>query len=436
MKIVYKINYLNQSGGAEGKKWPPALYSIVKIKNPKNCGSDLIGKIKSYYFNETAAVVELNQSNYVENTLSSEKQYNYGKGHYLLLPVNQWEIIKTQQNDNNINSDLPLLNTDYSIQFFKDYELVDNNKSIDSLSDVNRQKLEKKLLTFTNITTCNLKRSFNESVTLKNLMTSDVDFENEFNKFSEYIKNYDILFKNLNLVLHNKHIYIFRNGSNNNDVITEKLVGKLNHYPWQYNKIINYDVLKYIIFQNEFQQNLNVNKSELEEAERILSQEYVIAIQPKFKYLFWAIIRLISIWYADPLCEQIIKKIKITINQYRVDPEQEYNKIHGIQPSILIYPKYGVKNARTLISKLIYYFSLYMDNDGTNNANNIFWTNSVPTYYKNENNFIYYTNGNSNLKTYVRKSLENNEFKKTIYDDKMTKVRNSESIKMNIVHDQ
>ena len=77
-----------------------------------------------------------------------------------------------------------------------------------------------------------------------------------------------------------------------------------------------------------------------------------------------------------------------------------------------------------------------MDNDGTNNANNIFWTNSVPTYYKNENNFIYYTNGNSNLKTYVRKSLENNEFKKTIYDDKMTKVRNSESIKMNIVHDQ
>ena len=95
----------------------------------------------------------------------------------------------------------------------------------------------------------------------------------------------------------------------------------------------------------------------LKEAEEILSQEYVIALQPAPDYQMWTLKRLIMILYGDTAFESRIRKIKILINQFRADPNQEYNKKNGILPQILIYPKYGSENSRVIISKLEYYFS-------------------------------------------------------------------------------
>ena len=157
--------------------------------------------------------------------------------------------------------------------------------------------------------------------------------------------------------IHSGYVYITRTGATISDVITKKLVPSLNYFKWQENKPIDYHTLKYVIFQNSFQKNIETNIVQKREAEDILSQEYVIALQPSSYYLLWTIKRLIMIWYGDTVVESNIRKIKILINQFRADPNQDYNKKHGLLPQILIYPRYGSESARIIISRLEYYFS-------------------------------------------------------------------------------
>jgi hypothetical protein len=194
------------------------------------------------------------------------------------------------------------------------------------------------------------------------------------------------------------------------DKITKDLVGELKYFNWQCNLPIDYDTLKFILFHNAFQKELKLDKEQLKEAEKILSQEFLVALQPEPLYMIWCVTRLIECWYADIDMQNNIRKIKILINQFRARNDQKYNEEHGVLPSIIIYPRYGVKSAEIVMKKIYYYFWKYM---------RIGWNCSTPTYFIKVNELLYYTNGAIDLKLYYKnvldksnKSLENISFEK------------------------
>ena len=123
------------------------------------------------------------------------------------------------------------------------------------------------------------------------------------------------------------------------------------------------------------------------------------------------------IWYSDPELFNIIRKIKLLINHYRADAKKDYNDINGILPMIVIYPRYGIDNARILLSKLEYYFSLYMEDNYNKNYPNIFMMNSKPTYFLKKNNLLYYTNGSINLNMFIRELEYHNKITKVVEID-------------------
>ena len=49
------------------------------------------------------------------------------------------------------------------------------------------------------------------------------------------------------------YVYITRKGAKIKDNITKELVPNLKYFEWQYNNPIDYDTLKYVIYQNTFQ---------------------------------------------------------------------------------------------------------------------------------------------------------------------------------------
>lgn len=181
------------------------------------------------------------------------------------------------------------------------------------------------------------------------------------------------------------------------DVITEQNTPGLKFFKWQYGLPIDYDTLKYILFQNKFQESLTQDKSQLEEAKRILGQEYLIAFQPEPLYVMWFAKRLIECWYADDDLNANIRKIKILINLYRAR-NTEHNRTYGVLPIIVIYPKYGETSAEIVIKKLLNHFWKQIPAG---------WKCSQPTYFVRLTNFLYYTNGAIDLKMYHRKVLEN-----------------------------
>ena len=154
--------------------------------------------------------------------------------------------------------------------------------------------------------------------------------------------------------------------------------------------------------------DFKLTKNQKREAEDILSQEYIIALQPSPLFQLWTLKRLIMVWYGDPIIEPHIRKIKVLINQYRSDPNQEYNKMNGMLGSILIYPKYGVESAKIVLSKIDYYFSLYVDENTNPRYQDIQWSNSTPSYFIKKNSLLYYTNGSIDLKNYIKSSLASN----------------------------
>ena len=222
----------------------------------------------------------------------------------------------------------------------------------------------------------------NESVAINNLITKTDDISNEGKKIARWIERSlkKDAFKDLNITIYNGYVYLSRKGLSTTDVITKDLVPELNFFSWQEGKPIDYQTLKYVVFQNEYQKGLVTNMNQKLEAEKILSQENVIALQPKPKYQIWVLKRLLMIWYGDKEIEREIRKIKILINQYRADPSQEYNKNYGVLPSIVIYPKYGYNSLRKVLSKIQYYFSMYLDDD-EDTIEEINWGNSEPTYF-------------------------------------------------------
>ena len=466
--MIYKIHY-NMIGGANLNyaefpdypdnlkdirlsKWPPNLNSSINIKYDS---FNFNGTVVEYIWNDTACIVKLDTDTYTEPSLSSYTKYNNGKGYYLLLGDHFWkynskkkpDVPKTnldlpKKTDKEIQKNLqkkeikhsPLLSDKKNHYFSEnkiDFILTDNDNVLTSLPKDKIELIRRKLISFEKIDEKNIKTIVNKNIAVNNLIINNEDMINEGNKIICWIDKVlkKEVFKDLITKIHDDYVYITRKGTKIKDVITKNLVPDLKYFDWQYNNPIDYDTLKYVIYQNTFQKKLEENILQKKEAEEILSQEFVIALQPAPDYQMWTLKRLIMILYGDTAFESRIRKIKVLINQFRADPNQEYNKKNGILPQILIYPNYGSENSRIVISKLEYYFSLYIDNIFNSKYLNIEWIDSNPTYFIKKNNLIYFSNGSIDLKKYIEDSIKsNNNIINDIFTEDYTKLINSDKI--------
>jgi hypothetical protein len=435
-------------------KWPPYIDSKVIIKKNNKI---YFGKVIANIENKTESIIKLENTNYRELSLANEALYNYGVGYMKFYKTNEWKYVTDQKPKIDINGvteefndfkkklknkdikddiDLtkiipdsqkkyisnlykPLL-TSRKDNLFADkrFEIVISNEKypFQSLDSQLVDELQKSLKSFKEIKEDDYIRVINKSIAVDNLITNAQDEINEGTKIIDIIDNNlksvkvgeqtINLFSDLIMKIDSGYIYITRKGIDLKSKVTRNLIPDLKYYTWQYNKPISYDTLKYVIFQNDFQKDIVENLKQKQEAERILSLEYIIALQPKSKFQYWCLKRLLMIWYGDPEIEPIIKKIKILINHFRADPYQEYNKVNGVLPMITIHLDYGINNARKIISKLVYYFSLYLDDDSYKRYQDIYWNNSHPTYFVKKNNLIYFSNGSIDLKLYIEESLD------------------------------
>ena len=127
----------------------------------------------------------------------------------------------------------------------------------------------------------------NKNIALNNLIETPEDEINEGDKIQNWIEKIlkKNIFPDLQVKIHSGYVYITRKGAPVSDIITNTLVPSLNYFKWQENTPIDYHTLKYVIFQNSFQKNIESNIIQKREAEDILSQEYVIALQPSPYYV-------------------------------------------------------------------------------------------------------------------------------------------------------
>ena len=78
---------------------------------------------------------------------------------------------------------------------------------------------------------------------------------------------------------------------------------------------------------------------------------------------------------------------------------KEFNKDHGVQPIIMIIPKYGKKIATKVLSHFSYFFFPYKK---------LGWESSSPIWFDKLDNLIYYTNGSLELKKYIKFLMSTN----------------------------
>jgi len=391
----------------------------IKIDSPKlSEDSELIkNKTNNYASNRVDSSNNLQVSDFthVHNMSLDEKKKLFENINPNAVLSNKQDSIVPHEHvdvtENPIYS--PLLSKpkkDYFAEKEIDIILSNTGKAFASLSSDKIELLNKKLKSFEIIDSKDIKSVVNKNIAVKNLITEPDDEINEGGKIKNWIEKMlkTNLFNDLEVKIHSGYVYITRTGAKITDVITKKLVPSLNYFNWQENKPIDYHTLKYVIFQNSFQKNIETNIVQKREAEDILSQEFVVALQPSTYYLLWTLKRLIMIWYGDTVVESNIRKIKVLINQYRADPNQDYNKKNGILPQILIYPKYGSESARIIISRIEYYFSLYIDENSNPGYTDIQWKESNPTYFIKKNAFMYFSNGSIDLKNYIKESFKSN----------------------------
>jgi len=215
----------------------------------------------------------------------------------------------------------------------------------------------------------------------------------EFDDGEKLLSNTN-LFDFLNFKIVGGYIEIVNvNSSTDSRIITPELVPELNELSFQYSKPIDYNILLPIVLENKTSSDVVINKSMIEEALKILSQEYILCFQPNVDVLLWTIARIILCWFADPKLNDNIYKIKILINLFRSRGDKEFNKDQGVLPIIQIIPNYGKKNALQVLSHLSYFFFPYKKLGSLN---------SNPTWFDSIDNLMYYTNGSLELKKYIK----------------------------------
>jgi hypothetical protein len=274
---------------------------------------------------------------------------------------------------------------------------------------------------------------FKTSIMFKHILTDNLDIISLGREIIDKIKNKlleaqqnllfndgtkminDInLFDYLNFEINNGYIIISDRTKKTERVITKDLIPNLDELKDQYDKPIDYNYLKGLIFQNKTTLEINKNKCLLAESLKILSQEYIIALQPKIEYLIWAIIRLILCWYSSEVLNENIYKIKILINLYRARGIKTFNKDNDILPLIMILPNYGKTSALKVVTHINYFFFPYR---------NLGWVESPPTYFKKVDDLLYYTNGSLNIKKYIKFLLSNKENLEMPFINDYTKVK-------------
>jgi len=236
------------------------------------------------------------------------------------------------------------------------------------------------------------------------MITKDGEDTNLFEEYS--------LFNFLKFEIIDDHIVITDTKQENRE-ITEELLPNLSYFGEQYGKEINYEQLLSLL-SSVNQQNITQNNDLVKEILKIMSQEYVIALQPNVNLLIWSVIRLIACWYSDNKLRERIFKIKILINSFRSRGKKQYNVDNGIEPLITIHPRYGKENAKLVLAYLSLYFFRFKDFGSRKNN---------PTFYKKIDNdsLIFYTNSSTDVKKYIKYLRENK------LSDKIFNIDNPES---------
>ncbi len=194
-------------------------------------------------------------------------------------------------------------------------------------------------------------------------------------------------------------------------VLNEEIIPGLNFFSEMYGKPIDYNLLSTVVLKNKTAVDVEINKDMINEAINIMSQEYILCIQPKVEFMLWTVLRIIYCWYSDPVLYENICRIKILINLYRARGIKEFNQDTDVQPVILVYPKYGKHLSTKVMSLLSYYFFPYK---------RFGWKESVPTYFNSLDNLMSYTNGSLELKRYIKFIL--GQDKEKIFDKDFTKI--------------
>ncbi len=436
---------------SENPKWPPALGSLVLVDHPNYRNNLFVGTVQQYLTNTTGAIIILlNNKHHNEVALEQQNIVPVGSaiGMLMLLPnVHGWKYVDINKFNKafgncfqqvlgpKLQSELTIHSTyeDPAISKegkcggddgIKDISLL-NEKGELQMGDLFREKeinqqlyssterfipLETKIKTWLmskielneTIPRDEAKIIVNKNIAVRNMIETKDDEVNEGKKIIEWINEHMLsdhqfkIFDGLKMGIFGGYVHFSRKGIKVDDVITETDVPDLQYFKWQYGIPIDYDTLKYILFQSDFQQKITRDLEEQKEAERIFSQEYLIALQPEPQYQMWVLKRLIMCWFADAELQVHIRKIKVIINQYRSRSDVEFNQKYGVLPSVVVYPRYGTASARKVLSKISHYFMLYQ---------NISWSCSQPSYFVKVNDLLWYTNGSLDLKLYFTKTL-------------------------------
>jgi hypothetical protein len=207
-------------------------------------------------------------------------------------------------------------------------------------------------------------------------------------------------------------------------------VPSLYYYDWQYDQPIDHNQLKMALYTTQNASALfEEDRLRLKEAELILSQEYFIALNPEPRYQIWTFEKLIKLWYADSVLEAEIRMIKMLVNTFRANAGKRYNRENGVKPMIVIYPRYGKRSTTNIVQRLAYWFALH--------ESAIAWKNNPPSYYKQMNDLIAYTNSNNTIKVYYRRLIDRNGEKKnknSPYVDGFSRIRDTAQKSRDILH--
>jgi hypothetical protein len=246
-----------------------------------------------------------------------------------------------------------------------------------------------------------------------NILTKDGGNTNLFEEYS--------LFNFLKFEIIGEYIEI-TDITKQNRIISEELLPNLTYLKnQQYDRDINYEQLLSLLLSIN-KNNMADNNDLVKEILKVMSQEYIIAFQPKINVLIWNIVRLIVCWYADDKLRENIFKIRILINSFRSRGDQEYNIKNGIEPLITVYPEYGKKNAYLSLAYLSLYFFKFKSFGSKKNE---------PTFYKkiDGESLIYYTNSSTDAKKYIKyiKQNKQNKLGSEIFDEKMTIIDDPEN---------
>jgi hypothetical protein len=413
----FNINITGQLNFKSNPEWPPTLSSIIVVQHPNHKNNLFICQVQKYLSESQVLLDLLNNKSFLEHTLNQKsvmilnrdyawKYINMDKFNKALGNVDE----ECKECKDNPANDTSLLTTKGEI-IYKDLfgetnintNVYDSKHKFTPLDKSSKQKLLETLGLNEEICVEDRIIVTNKNIAIRNIIDTKEDEIGEGNKIIAYLKGLlPKQFDDLSFTVFNGYVHITRRGLNANDIITEKLVPDLKYFKWQYGLPIDYDALKYLLFQNKFQHGIEQNVKEQQDAERIFSQEYLVSLQPEPQYQMWTLKRLLKMWYADDILEKNIRKIKILINQWRARGDKNFNVVNGVLPSIVIYPRYGKKSAKIVLEKVAHYFLLYQ---------NISWQQSQPSYFIKVNNLVWYTNGNLDLKLYFKKVLK--DFKGT-----------------------